>query len=134
MLTRRLFVGCGLCAVTGFAATGVDAKAGVPGGFQRTILQRTDGPVPGYETVAVLVEADPNFTIATHTHPGIESTYVLEGSLLLQVAGQPDRTFKAGEAFQVPPVTVHGGLSGATPIKLLGNYIVEKGKPLATPA
>jgi quercetin dioxygenase-like cupin family protein len=59
---------------------------------------------------------------------------VLEGSLLLQVDGQAERTYKAGEAFQVPPVTIHGGLAGSTPLKLIGNYIVEKGKPLATPA
>ena len=131
MLSRRLFVACGLCAVTEFAATAASAE-GVPGGFKRTILQKTDGPAAGYETLVVLVESDPGFTIAKHTHPGIESTYVMEGSLVLQVAGQADHTLKQGEAFQVPPETVHGGLTGPTPIKLLANYIVEKGKPLAT--
>lgn len=132
MLSRRLFVACGLCAVSEFAAIAVDGRPASAAGLTRTELKRTDGPAAGYETVAMLVEIDANFTIPRHTHPGIESTYVLEGSLLLQVDGQPERTYKAGEAFQVPPVTVHGGLAGASPVKLIGNYIVEKGKPLAT--
>jgi quercetin dioxygenase-like cupin family protein len=136
MLSRRLLIACGLCAVTEFAAVAAaDAQTPAPtAGLKRTILQRTDGPSPGYETVIVLVESDANALIAKHTHPGIESTYVLEGALTLAVAGQADRVFKAGEAFQVPTGIVHGGTVGAAPIKLVGNYIVEKGKPLASPA
>jgi hypothetical protein len=42
---------------------------------------------------------------------------------------------KAGEGFQIPPDTPHGG---GKPIeakaRLLVTYVVEKGKPLASPA
>ena len=53
MLTRRGFAACALCAVTGFAATGADAQSA--GGFKRTIITRTDGPMDGYETIAASI-------------------------------------------------------------------------------
>jgi NADPH:quinone reductase-like Zn-dependent oxidoreductase len=52
MLTRRAFTTCALCAVAGFAATAAEAQsAATP--IKRTLLQRTDGPAPGYETLVV---------------------------------------------------------------------------------
>src|ERR1700691_3090892 len=79
MLTRRGFAACALCAVTGFLATGAEAQ-NAPGGLKRTILKRIDGPMAGYETVSVRVEIDPGATIARHTHPGVESSYIISGS------------------------------------------------------
>jgi hypothetical protein len=40
-----------------------------------------EGSTPGYVTILVEAELQPGGTIARHTHPGIESTYVLEGSV-----------------------------------------------------
>jgi hypothetical protein len=56
MLTRRGFAACALCAVPGFMATGVEAQ-NAPAGLKRTILKRIDGPMDGYETVNVRVDA-----------------------------------------------------------------------------
>ena len=42
---------------------------------------------------------------------------------------------KAGDAFEIPPVTPHaGGKASSAKTRLMINYIVEKGKPLASPA
>jgi quercetin dioxygenase-like cupin family protein len=42
---------------------------------------------------------------------------------------------KAGDAFQVPANTPHaGGKPGTGKTRLIITYVVEKGKPLATPA
>ena len=42
---------------------------------------------------------------------------------------------KAGEALVIPAGVVHDAHnSGAAPIRLVGVHVVEKGKPLATPA
>jgi len=131
MLSRRGFVGCGLCALAGFSATDAGAQTA---GLKRTILSRMDGPAPGYETIEAKVEADAGTVIAKHTHFGIETTYVLEGSLELEIAGQGAKTYAKGDAFQVPTGAVHGGKTGDAPIVLSGVYVVEKGKPLATPA
>ena len=60
---------------------------------------------------------------------------MLEGELLLEIAGKPPVTMKAGQAFTVPMGAVHGVKStGSSPAKLVATYIVEKGKPLRSPA
>jgi len=42
---------------------------------------------------------------------------------------------KAGDAFQIPAETPHaGGKPGDAKSRLLITYVVEKGKPLASPA
>jgi quercetin dioxygenase-like cupin family protein len=133
MLTRRGFAACALCAVTGFVATGAEAQ-NAPAGLKRTIITRIDGPTDGYETVDVRVDLDAGATIARHTHPGIESSYVVEGGLELSVDGVGARTLKAGDGFQVPTRTPHGGKNGDKPTILAVTYVVEKGKPLASPA
>lgn len=134
MLTRRGFVGCALCALSGFAATGVDAQGTQTPGLKRTILSRIDGPTPGYETIEARVEAAAGTPIARHTHFGVETTYVVEGSLELNIEGQGNKTYGKGDAFQVPTGAVHSGKTGDQGMVLSGVYVVEKGKPLATPA
>jgi len=91
--------------------------------------------MPGYVTINMEVEIDPGVTVARHTHPGIESSYVLEGGFELPVQGQPTRMLKAGDGFQIPPETPHaGGKPGDKKSRIAITYVVEKGKPLASPA
>jgi len=98
-------------------------------------LSQTDGPAPGYVTVLVEATIEPGVGVARHTHPGIESAYVLEGGFELPIQGQQTRTIKAGDGFQIPPETPHaGGQAGSARSRLLITYVVEKGKPLASPA
>jgi quercetin dioxygenase-like cupin family protein len=140
MLTRRGFTGfasCALCAITGFVATEAAAQGATPapsGGVNRKILSRADGPAAGYETVLVEAEIEAGVAVGRHTHPGIESAYVVEGGFELPIQGQETRNLKAGDAFQIPPNTPHaGGKPGTAKSKLLITYVVEKGKPLASP-
>src|SRR5262249_44243455 len=110
MLTRRGFAGCALCAVTGFVATeasGEGAPAATTPGVTRKILSEMDGPAPGYRTLLVEAEIEAGVAVGRHTHPGIESAYVLEGGFELPIEGQPTRMIKAGDGFQIPPATPH---------------------------
>jgi quercetin dioxygenase-like cupin family protein len=134
MLTRRDLVGCALCALAGFAATDAGAQGTQTGGLKRTILTRIDGPTPGYETIEAKVEIDAGAIIAKHTHFGVETTFVVDGSLYFEAAGQEPKTYSKGEAIQVAPGVVHGGKAGDAPVLLSAVYVVDKGKPLATPA
>lgn len=132
MASRRAFFGCAICAVTaGLSAMPVQAQTG---GVTRRILQTTE--LPGGTHVAVLVTAEiaANAEVARHTHPGIESAYILEGESVLQMAGAPDRTVRAGEGFQIPAGIVHGVRNGPAVTRLAITYTVEKDKPLASPA
>ena len=105
MLTRRGFAGfasCALCGLAEFAATAVSAQGApppAPAGFSRKILSQMDGPTPGYVTVVVEVNIDPGTFVARHTHPGIESGYVVSGGIDLPIQGLPTRTLKPGDGY-----------------------------------
>jgi len=104
-------------------------------GFTRKMLQDQNMSVSDRHAVQVLAEFTPGASAGKHTHPGEELGYVLEGTLELQVTGEPPRTLKAGEAFFIPAGVVHDGKNiGSGPAKVLATYVVEKGKPVATPA
>jgi quercetin dioxygenase-like cupin family protein len=138
MLTRRGFASCALCAITGFIATEASAQGAPPAasaGVTRKILSQTDGPAAGYETVLVEATIEAGSAVGRHTHPGIESAHVLEGGFELPIQGQATRNLKPGDSFQIPPNTPHAGGAAATAkTRLVITYVVEKGKPLASPA
>jgi len=104
-------------------------------GFSRTVIQRGDLSTPGREVVSAIAEFQAGVTSGPHTHPGEEAGYLLEGSLVFEQAGKPAVTLKAGETFFVPAGTVHNATNkGTARTRVLATYIVEKGKPIATPA
>jgi len=137
MLTRRGFASCALCAITGFIATEATAQGAPPaasGGVTRKIISKAEFPA-GHETILVEAEIEAGVAVGRHTHPGIESAYVLEGGFELPIQGQDTKMLKPGDAFQVPANTPHaGGKAGTAKTKLIITYVVEKGKPLASPA
>jgi quercetin dioxygenase-like cupin family protein len=102
-------------------------------GLTRVPLQDVELTAHGHHAVQARAEFGPGGDVGKHTHPGEEVSYVLEGTLQLEVAGQPPRTLKAGEAFSIPAGVVHAAKNidkGST--KVLVMYIVEKGKPVTT--
>lgn len=104
-------------------------------GLSRTLVGRADVSVPGREAVVARVEVAPGAKAGRHTHPGDEISYVIEGEATLLIDGEAPRVVKAGESFVIPAGVVHDAHNaGSTPTKLVGVYVVEKGKPLATPA
>ena len=89
----------------------------------------------GYHSVTVKTTVDKGGTVLPHTHPGIENSYILEGQGTLKIQGKPDRMVKAGDSFAIPAAAVHSLTNtGPGPITIITTYILEKDKPLATPA
>jgi quercetin dioxygenase-like cupin family protein len=85
--------------------------------------------------IIVEAEIEAGVKVARHTHPGIESGCVLEGSLSLPIQGRETLSLKPGDAFRVLPGTPHaGGAASATKVHVASPYVVQKGKPLASPA
>ena|SRR4029079_4123803 len=104
-------------------------------GIKRTDLQQHDLSVAGREVVQVRVDIGPGVVAARHSHPGEEIVYVLEGSLEYQLEGQPPVTLKAGGVLFIPAGTIHSAKNvGSGNAAELATYIVEKGKPLVSPA
>jgi quercetin dioxygenase-like cupin family protein len=125
---RLALVGAGLALVAGT----LFAQAS---GLTRTLIGRADVSVPGREAVVARVEVSPGTYAGRHTHPGDEISYVLEGEAELLIDGQPPRIVKAGESFVIPAGVIHDAHNATDkPIRLVGVYVVEKGKPLASPA
>ncbi len=103
--------------------------------FKRTVLQQADISVPGREVITAVADFEPRATPGRHTHPGEEIGYVLAGTFLVEQDGKAPVTLSAGGTFLIPAGTVHNATNtGAAAGKILATYIVEKGKPLATPA
>jgi quercetin dioxygenase-like cupin family protein len=128
MLKKSLLVAAFAVAFTGAAI----AQSAPP--IKRIPLQKFDVPGAGYETVMGIAEIAPNVDIGKHSHPGIESGYLMEGEAVLVVEGQPDKPMKPGDSYQISAGTVHTARSGPKGAKVLAVYVVEKGKPLATAA
>jgi hypothetical protein len=77
--------------------------------IKRTVVTRGDISVPGREAVITNIE--------------------------IMMEGHPALKIKPGDGFIVPGGTKHDAHNtGTEPLKLIGIYVVEKGKPLATPA
>ena len=125
---RLVLIGAGLTVVAG-------ALLAQASGLTRVLVGRGDVSVPGREAVVARVTVAPGAYAGRHTHPGDEISYVLEGQTELLIDGQPPRLVKAGESFVIPAGVVHDAHNtGSTPAQVIGVYVVEKGKPLATPA
>lgn len=136
MLTRRIFARCSICTAIGLVATGAAAQTqpAVSGGVKRTILSREDAPESKYETVQMIVEVESGVDIPRHTHPGTESSTLLAGQAELYIKGQPDKIMTPGNMYLIPASIPHGVRKVTTPLKLAITYVVEKGKPIASPA
>jgi quercetin dioxygenase-like cupin family protein len=135
MKNRRLTMAASL-AIALVAGTwrSEPASAQAPG-FKRIELQKHDLAVPEREAVMARGEFQPGAVVPRHTHPGDEIGYVLEGELTLEIDGKAPTKLKAGEVFFVPAGTVHTAKNaGKAAAVVLSTYVVEKGKPLATPA
>lgn len=126
MRTLRFALMLTLAFVTGGSAIAQQA------GIKRTVLRSIDFPA-GYTTVTAIIEVAPGVCAGRHTHPGIDSGYVLQGDFVLKINGQPDQNFKAGDSYETLPQIPHDGCS-VSGTKLIDTFVVEKGKPLASPA
>ena len=127
-LTRKLAAAAILLGIAGGAAVAQQA------GFTRIALQDQPLSDPARHAVQARAEFEPGGAIGRHTHPGEELSIVLEGALLLEIDGQQARTVKAGESFFIPAGVVHAGKNaGSGKAVVFATYIVEKGKPVATP-
>ena len=115
-------------------ALGVALSAQTPA-IKRTVVKTGDVSVPGREAVIANVEIAPGGSAGRHTHPGDEISYILSGEGEILMEGKPPLKVKAGDGFVIPGGTKHDAHNtGAEPLRLVGVYVVEKGKPLATPA
>ena len=98
-------------------------------GGRRKVLMRDQ-----YLTVA-RIQYQPGEDNEFHFHEGTsQALYVIEGEFEIAVDGKAPQRLKAGDSFFNPAGVPHEGKNvGATKVRIVGTYFVEKVKPLTTP-
>lgn len=96
-------------------------------------------PAPYEKQTATMVElylAAGAPSSAPHRHPGFVLGYVIEGEFRFQIAGQPERTIRAGETFYEQPGARHLVSASAIadrPARVLAIVIADAGHPITEP-
>ena len=102
---------------------------------QRKVLLTQDLPIPGYQAVMATVDIPVGGREGRHVHPGAVFVFVQEGSIPVDHEGRASTTYKAGDSIYIEAGKIHEGINaGTVPVKLIATFVVEKGKPLTTPA
>jgi quercetin dioxygenase-like cupin family protein len=99
---------------------------------QRTELKRVDlSGAPGMEVITSISELKTGEQLPRHLHHGVETAYVLQGSLV-QVPGKEPVPMETGTSVMNLRDVPHGGFTvvGDTPLRLLTVHVVDKGRPL----
>ena len=105
-------------------------ETNVPVSKVTQIFDRTLPNVPGKSLRAVLVEYGPGAASPSHRHPASAFIYatVLEGEIRSKVNDDPERVYKAGEAWTEQPGDHHqvsANASTTEPAKLLAIFVVD---------
>ena len=103
-----------------------------------TALFQTDLPdIEGREAVILEVEYPPGVASSSHRHNAHTFVYVLEGTVIMQVAGSEPQTLVAGQTFYETPDDVHSvsrNASDTESAKILVLFIKQKGAAMTEPA
>lgn len=103
--------------------------------IERKIISRQAAAGTGARDIVVAqASVPPGARAGWHVHPGEEISQINEGESMLYIAGAAPRKLKAGDSFVIPAGVPHDAHNtGSTPLKVFAVYLVEPGKPLASP-
>ena len=131
---KRIVWMLGLILATGLAAGGIGNQAlnAQQKPVKRTVLQKVD--LGDKEGVMYVADVAPRASSGKHFHPGPESIYILEGTMILEKEGHPAVTLKPGDSASLPAKHVHEAKndSATEALKVLVFLVSERGQPLAT--
>jgi quercetin dioxygenase-like cupin family protein len=93
--------------------------------------------VPGRELLMLTVEYLPGGASLPHRHDAQVFVYVLQGAVVMQIAGSPAVTLRKGQTFYEGPTDVHvvsANASKTVPAKILVFIVKDKGAPVSRDA
>lgn len=125
-------------ALASVVATGIAATSQSTPSRSRVAIAQGLPSLDGQHLEATLVEVtyEPGGANKAHQHPCPVIGYVLEGSLRMQVEGQPERTYTSGETFYEAPTDVHlvsANASAEKPARFLAYFVCDRTTPLSVP-
>jgi quercetin dioxygenase-like cupin family protein len=106
------------------------------GESHRMVMKQAIPEAAGKNVLVVEVGYAPGQSSEAHMHPGSIFAYVLEGSVVSQLEGQPPRTYTQGEGWYEPPYAHHlvsRNASDTKPAKLLVWAITGAHDPIKLP-
>jgi quercetin dioxygenase-like cupin family protein len=121
------------------AVLAVSASAQPPAAANAKVAPLLTKPlagIDGKEGVMLTVEYPPGVASAAHRHNANTFVYVLEGSVVMQVAGGPELTLTAGQTFYESPSDIHSvsrNASNSKPAKILVLMVKDVGAPATIP-
>ena len=120
-----IFASCIVAATVCVAATSYDSPA-------RKEMKRTDlSGAAGMEVISSIAEYKTGEELPRHIHHGIETGYVLQGTMV-QLPGKEPMMLETGAPILNLRDVPHAGFKivGEQPLKLFTVHVVDKGKPL----
>ena len=117
-------------------ALGTNAQPPAPEATVTPLMTKPLAGVPGKEVLMLTVAYPPGGASAAHRHNASTLVYVLEGSVVMQVAGADLVTLRTGETFFETPDDIHAvsrNASATAPAKLLVTMVKEVGAPPTLP-
>ncbi len=131
MPTKKSFavvvaLAAGLAVGTALFASTPPAKSKVT-----TLLQMplADAFTPGREVLMDVVQIAPDSSLERHWHPGEEFHYYMEGSVEIQLDGEPSIQGRPGGVGHVPFKHWHRAVAGKHGAKILVFRVHTKGEP-----
>ncbi len=113
------------------------ARTDAPLPIVTPILSEPLADQPGKEVLLLAVEFPPGAVDPVHRHDAHAFVYVLEGTIVMGVAGGKDVVLGAGQTFQERPEDVHTvgrNASNDAPARFLAFLVKDIGKPAVLPA
>jgi quercetin dioxygenase-like cupin family protein len=113
-----------------------DAQSNAPPAVVKPLLTRSLPELPGKEVSMVTVEYPPGGVSAPHRHGGSTFVYMLEGAVVMQVAGGKEVTLHPGDTFHELPTDIHNvsrNASASAPAKFLVFLVKDEGAPGTLP-
>lgn len=108
------------------------------GATSRVVATRALPPLDGSRLEVTLVEVTypPGGTSAAHSHPCPVIGYVVRGAVRMQVKGEAEAVYRAGETFYEAPNGVHqvsANASATEPATFLASLTCDRPAPLVVP-
>jgi quercetin dioxygenase-like cupin family protein len=132
---RAMLAPLGAVLLAGGAASAHAADPPAPATVVPLMSKDLTG-ITNKEGTMLTVEYKPGGMSLPHRHDAHVFVYVLEGSVKMQVDGQPEVTLTAGQTFYENPSDVHRVAANASPTqpaKILVFMVKDKDKPVTRP-
>lgn len=112
------------------------ALLALPAAAQAPLFEEALPDLPGKEVTLVEVVLPPGGSSPAHRHNAHVVVYVLEGSIVMQVKGQPPQTLGVGQTYYEKPSDIHTvgrNASSTARARFLAFFVKTRGAPRTVP-